>query len=51
MVKFLVGILCSNDVRLLHETFKSVVNQEQFDDYHIFIIASKKGLTLNCVNP
>jgi len=38
MVSFWVGILCSSNIRLLHETFKSVINQEKFDDYHIFII-------------
>lgn len=38
MVRFLVGILCTSNIRLLHESFNSVVNQENYDDYHIFII-------------
>lgn len=38
MVKYMVGILCSTNIRLLHESFKSVINQQNFDDYHIFII-------------
>lgn len=38
MVKYLVGILCSSDIQLLRESFKSVIHQQNFDDYHIFII-------------
>jgi len=40
MVKYLVGILCSSNVRLLRETVNSVINQINFDDYHIFIIVN-----------
>ena len=38
MVKYLVGILCSSNVRLLKESFLSVLNQTGFDDYEIMII-------------
>jgi len=40
MVKYLVGILCSSNVRLLRETVNSVTNQINFDDYHIFIVVN-----------
>tara|TARA_B110000285_G_scaffold45250_1_gene50560 strand:- start:689 stop:1696 length:1008 start_codon:yes stop_codon:yes gene_type:complete len=40
MVKYLVGILCSSNIRLLRETLNSVINQTNFDDYHIFIIVN-----------
>lgn len=40
MVKYLVGILCSSNVRLLKESFYSVLNQKNFDDYDIFIIVN-----------
>ena len=40
MVKYLVGILCSSNIRLLRETVNSVINQINFDDYHIFIIVN-----------
>ena len=38
MVKYLVGILCSSNVRLLKESFLSVLNQTEYDDYEIMII-------------
>jgi len=40
MVKYLVGILCSSNIPLLHESLNSVINQQNFDDYHIFIIVN-----------
>ena len=40
MVKYLVGILCSSNIRLLRETVNSVINQINFDDYHIFIVVN-----------
>ena len=40
MVKYLVGILCSSNVRLLKESFLSVLNQTGFDDYEIMIIVN-----------
>ena len=40
MVKYLVGILCSSNVRLLKESFLSVLNQSGFDDYEIMIIVN-----------
>jgi len=40
MVKYLVGILCSSNVRLLKESFLSVINQNDFDDYEIMIIVN-----------
>ena len=40
MVKYLVGILCSSNVRLLKESFLSVLNQNGFDDYEIMIIVN-----------
>ena len=40
MIKYLVGILCSSNIRLLRETLNSVINQKNFDDYHIFIIVN-----------
>jgi len=40
MVKYLVGILCSSNVRLLKESFLSVINQNGFDDYEIMIIVN-----------
>lgn len=40
MVKYLVGILCSSNVRLLKETFFSVLNQDEYDDYEIMIIVN-----------
>src|SRR6056300_1586985 len=40
MVKYLVGILCSSNVRLLKESFLSVLNQVEFDDYEIMIIVN-----------
>tara|TARA_B110000879_G_scaffold149975_1_gene194367 strand:- start:20248 stop:22434 length:2187 start_codon:yes stop_codon:yes gene_type:complete len=40
MVKYLVGILCSSNVRLLKETFLSVLNQIGYDDYEIMIIVN-----------
>ena len=40
MVKYLVGILCSSNVPLLKESFFSVVNQENFDDYEIIIVVN-----------
>ena len=40
MVKYLVGILCSSNVPLLNESFFSVVNQENFDDYEIIIVVN-----------
>jgi len=40
MVKYLVGILCSSNVRLLKETFLSVLNQLEYDDYEIMIIVN-----------
>src|SRR6056300_1202606 len=40
MVKYLVGILCSCNVPLLKESFFSVVNQENFDDYEIIIVVN-----------
>jgi hypothetical protein len=40
MVKYLVGILCSSNIRLLQESFYSVLNQKNFDDYDIFIIVN-----------
>jgi len=40
MVKYLVGILCSSNIRLLRESLNSVINQQNFDDYHIFIIVN-----------
>ena len=40
MVKYLVGILCSSNIRLLRETVNSVINQIKFDDYHIFIVVN-----------
>jgi len=40
MVKYLVGILCSSNVRLLKESFLSVLNQNNFDDYEIMIIVN-----------
>ena len=50
MVKYLVGILCSSNVRLLKESFLSVLNQTGFDDYEIMIIdrmvPGLDGLTL-----
>ena len=50
MVKYLVGILCSSNVRLLKESFLSVINQNGFDDYEIMIIdrmvPGLDGLTL-----
>jgi glycosyltransferase involved in cell wall biosynthesis len=43
MVKYLVGILCSSNIRLLHEAFNSVINQKNFDDYEIYIIVNTKN--------
>jgi len=40
MVKYLVGILCSSNIPLLRESLNSVINQQNFDDYHIFIIVN-----------
>ena len=40
MVKYLVGILCSSNIRLLKESFLSVINQNDFDDYEIMIIVN-----------
>ena len=40
MVKYLVGILCSSNVPLLKESFMTVVNQQNFDDYEIVIIVN-----------
>jgi len=40
MVKYLVGILCSSNIPLLRESVNSVINQQNFDDYHIFIIVN-----------
>ena len=40
MVKYLVGILCSSNVRLLKDSFLSVINQNGFDDYEIMIIVN-----------
>ena len=40
MVKYLVGILCSSNVRLLKESFISVLNQIGYDDYEIMIIVN-----------
>ena len=40
MVKYLVGILCSSNVRLLKESFLSVLNQTEYDDYEIMIIVN-----------
>jgi len=40
MVKYLVSILCSSNIRLLRETVNSVINQINFDDYHIFIVVN-----------
>jgi len=40
MVKYLVGILCSSNVRLLKESFLSVLNQIGYDDYEIMIIVN-----------
>ena len=44
MVKYLVGILCSSNVRLLKDTFLSVLNQLEYDDYEIMIIVNKGQL-------
>lgn len=43
MVKFLVGILCSSNIRLLHESFNSVIHQKNFDDYEIYIIVNTRN--------
>lgn len=40
MVKYLVSILCSSNIRLVRESLNSVINQINFDDYHIFIIVN-----------
>lgn len=40
MVKYLVGILCSSNIPLQRESLNSVINQQNFDDYHIFIIVN-----------
>ena len=43
MVKYLVGILCSSNIRLVHEALNSVINQKNFDDYEIYIIVNTKN--------
>lgn len=43
MVKYLVGILCSSNIRLVHESLNSVINQTNFDDYEIYIIVNTKN--------
>jgi len=43
MVKFLVGILCSSNIRLLHESFNSAIHQKNFDDYEIYIIVNTRN--------
>ena len=43
MVKFLVGILCSSNIRLLHESFNSVIHQKNFDDYEIYIVVNTRN--------
>lgn len=40
MVKYLVSILCSSNINLVRESLNSVINQLNFDDYHIFIIVN-----------
>lgn len=40
MVKYLVGILCSSNIRLVKESLNSVINQKNFDDYDIFLIVN-----------
>tara|TARA_B000000437_G_scaffold41187_2_gene28531 strand:- start:7100 stop:9235 length:2136 start_codon:yes stop_codon:yes gene_type:complete len=40
MVKYLVCILVSSNIRLLKESFNSVNNQKNFNDYDIFIIVN-----------
>ena len=40
MVKYLVGILCSSNVRLLKESCLSVLNQIGYYDYEIMIIVN-----------
>ena len=40
MATYLVCILCSSNIKLVNESFKSVINQENFDDYDIFIIVN-----------
>ena len=43
MVKYLVGILCSSNIRLVHESLNSVLNQKNFTDYEIFIVVNTKN--------
>jgi len=43
MVKYLVGILCSSNIRLVHEALNSVINQKNFDDYEIYLIVNTKN--------
>jgi len=43
MVKYLVGILCSSNIRLVNEALNSVINQKNFDDYEIYIIVNTKN--------
>lgn len=45
MVKYLVGILCSSNIRLVHEVLNSVINQKNFDDYEIYLIVNTKNET------
>lgn len=40
MAKYLVSILCSSNIRLVKESLNSVLNQENFDDYDIFLIVN-----------
>lgn len=45
MVKYLVGILCSSNIRLVHEALNSVIKQKNFDDYEIYVIVNTKNET------